>query len=410
MKTRFAAIVSVCMIVVAAVAAVGQTLAVNSSAQTSNIVCPGSWKQVSSSGPAPRFFHELAFEPRAPHGEVVLFGGSDLSSNRMGDTWTWDGTVWIHAADAGPSPRFGSGMVYDFGRKRMVLFGGGGVPGNPYQDNKDTWEWDGAKWTEVAADAGPSKRNTPGMTYDGLRNKVVLFGGSVTFVRPELNDTWEWDGTAWTQRFPASAPSVRSEVGMAFDSAHARTVLFGGTDGISQDFGDTWTWDGTVWTQVANSGPEARRHPGMAYDSARHRTVLFGGANGETGSYFGDTWEWDGGRWTQLATTGPPARGATVMAYDKARGKSVLFGGLEPGVTLQDTWEWTGPIYACNGRAPGDLNCDGDVDREDLTIVESALGLPSCGAGDPRDLNQDGKINAQDAQLLVNSCTTLGCQ
>jgi len=46
------------------------------------------------------------------------------------------------------------------------------------------------------------------------------------------------------------------------------------------------------------------------------------------------------------------------MAYDKARGKAVLFGGVSDalGVALQDTWEWTGPIYARSGRAAGDLN------------------------------------------------------
>jgi len=71
------------------------TLANISPAQTSDIVCSGSWKQVSSSGPTPRFFHSMAFEPRGPHGHVLLFGGLDESFNRNGDTWTWDGTVWI---------------------------------------------------------------------------------------------------------------------------------------------------------------------------------------------------------------------------------------------------------------------------------------------------------------------------
>jgi hypothetical protein len=385
------------------------TLATISLAQPSDIVCPGSWKQVSSSGPAPRFFHELAFEPRGPHGHVLLFGGSDLNSSRKGDTWTWDGTVWIHAADAGPSPRSGSALTYDLARKQMVLFGGAGVPGNPNQDNQDTWEWNGTKWTEVAT-GGPRARNTPGMAYDGARKKVVLFGGSIVFVRPELNDTWEWDGKVWSQRFPVSAPSVRSEVGMVHDGGHARTVLFGGTDGISKVFGDTWTWDGTVWTQVADTGPGARFSLGMAYDSARHRTVLFGGANGSQD--LADTWEWDGARWTQVATTGPTARSATAMAYDKVRGKAVLFGGIKSpsAVLLQDTWEWTGPIYGCSGRAAGDLNCDRHVDRRDLTILTSAHGQAACAAGDPRDLNQDGKISALDAQLLADNCTTLGCK
>jgi hypothetical protein len=175
---------------------------------------------------------------------------------------------------------------------------------------------------------------------------------------------------------------------MVYDGAHSRTVLFGGSDGCCKDFGDTWTWDGTVWTQVATTGPEARYEMGMTYDSARHRTVLFGGII-LAGTEFGDTWEWDGVRWTQVATTGPAPRWGLSLAYDKARGKSVLFGGASEalGVALQGTWEWTGPIYACSGRAAGDLNCDHLVNHQDLTIVDAALGLAACSAADPRDLN-----------------------
>jgi len=298
-------------------------------------------------------------------------------------------------------------MVNDFALRQTVLFGGVGTPSDRYKDNQDTWAWNGTKWTEVAA-GGPPARNGHGMAYDGVRKKIVLFGGGVTFIRPFLNDTWEWDGTAWSQRFPVSAPSPRAQFGMVYDSAHARTVLFGGTDGISKVFGDTWSWNGTVWTHVTDAGP-ARTSGGMAYDSARHRTVLFGGAN--LAGDLGDTWEWDGVRWTQVATTGPIPRGATAMAYDKARGKSVLFGGgTANSVLLRDTWEWMGPIYACSGRAAGDLNCDHLVNHQDLTIVDAALGLPACSAADPRDLNQDGKINAADAQLLANKCTNLGCK
>jgi hypothetical protein len=99
------------------------------------------------------------------------------------------------------------------------------------------------------------------------------------------------------------------------------------------------------------------------------------------------------------------------MAYDKDRGKAVIFGGVtSDGVRQQDTWEWTGPIYGCRGRAPGDLNCDGRVNRQDLTVLVSALGHPACGAGDPRDLNHDGKIDAQDARLLATNCTVWGCK
>jgi len=115
----------------------------------------------------------------------------------------------------------------------------------------------------------------------------------------------------------------------------------------------------------------------------------------------------DGRKWPVR----PDPRSSAILAYDKARGKAVLFGGANVQFqAFQDTWEWRGPIYACSGRAAGDLNCDRHVNQLDLTIVTAALGLPACSAADPRDLNQDGKINAADTQLVANNCTNLGCK
>jgi hypothetical protein len=75
---------------------------------------------------------------------------------------------------------------------------------------------------------------------------------------------------------------------MAYDDARGVTVLFGGYDGTTlRD--DTWQWDGNAWTQLAVSGPEPRVAHAMAYDLARQVAVLFGGVT--TGvPYLGDTW------------------------------------------------------------------------------------------------------------------------
>src|SRR5262245_38299883 len=99
---------------------------------------------------------------------------------------------------------------------------------------------------------------------------------------------------------------------MAFDSKRGRVVLFVGqpatpTEGISGMLGDTWEWDGSFWTQVSDIGPPPRTLHAMAYDSAREVTVLFGGSVAQTGPA-GDTWQWDGQDWTQLLDSGPPPR------------------------------------------------------------------------------------------------------
>jgi hypothetical protein len=60
-------------------------------------------------------------------------------------------------------------MVYDAARQRVVLFGGNQV----VSGTNDTWEWDGSAWTQVA-DMGPSPRWSFGMTYDAFRQRLVL--------------------------------------------------------------------------------------------------------------------------------------------------------------------------------------------------------------------------------------------
>jgi hypothetical protein len=161
-----------------------------------------------------------------------------------------------------------------------------------------------------------------GMAYDAARGQVVLFGGCCGL----LSDTWTWDGTDWTQHFPAHSPTPRSGMGMAYDAARGQVVLFGGS---SEDVvGDTWTWDGTDWTQHTPAhSPTPRYGPGMAYDAARGQVVLFGAAPGLTS----DTWTWVGTDWTQHPAgtislslrSGPPGTAVQVQGWGFEAGERV---------------------------------------------------------------------------------------
>jgi hypothetical protein len=129
------------------------------------------------------------------------------------------------------------------------------------------------------------------MAYDAARGEVVLFGGyDYTFLTSVLlNDTWVWNGTAWTQRSSTTAtiPAPRIAHGMTYDALRGEVVMFGGYD--SDPLNDTWVWNGATWTIHAGAGPTARSGHAMAYDAARAELVLFGGRNnGEKN----DTWRW----------------------------------------------------------------------------------------------------------------------
>jgi hypothetical protein len=56
-----------------------------------------------------------------------------------------------------------------------------------------------------------------------------------------------------------------------------------------------------------------------------------------------------------------------------------------------------------------DADVDGDVDRDDLTIIRAATRTDASGPTDPRDGNGDGKINAADVRYCTLRCTRAAC-
>jgi hypothetical protein len=222
-------------------------------------------------------------------------------------------------------------MTYDSGRKRVLLFGG--VDGPAVRN--DTWEWDGSLWTQVA-DTGPSGRAHLAMVYDEARQRVVLFGGSGH--SSKLGDTWEWDGVEWTQ-VADMGPSARSDHAMAFHGALQRVILVGGYQLSTSELGDTWQWDGVEWLQIADTGPRRLAH-GLCYDAARSRLVLFGGWSG--GGNAADTWEFTDLVWVKQQNMGPGPIPSPRMT--QAATRTILVGGLvdgQPGTT----WQWDSELW-----------------------------------------------------------------
>jgi hypothetical protein len=239
-----------------------------------------------------------------------------------------------------PSPRaVTAGMVYDQATRSVLVFGGlllSGGYGN------DTWTWDGTTWTQQFPAASPPARNNAALAYDVATGTAVLFGGIDTS-NHLLSDTWTWDGQNWTHRFPPASPPPRQSTSMTYDGATRTVVLFGG-DGGTGELSDTWTWDGSTWTQAfPTASPAARCCYGVAYDAASRKVILFGGAD-QSSTYLNDTWSWDGSTWSQESPTRSPSpRTAVSLAFDPAVQGEVLFGGNSQSLrTLDDTWIWTG--------------------------------------------------------------------
>ena len=64
-------------------------------------------------------------------------------------------------------------------------------------------------WVQIQPKTSPSARWQHAMSYDPITGKTLLFGGRPTAANTYLADTWQYDGTNWTQLSPATSPPGR---------------------------------------------------------------------------------------------------------------------------------------------------------------------------------------------------------
>ncbi len=203
------------------------------------------WAQrLTVSAPSPRLGHRMAYD--AKRARVVLFGGNGNDGKPLADTWTWDGNTWTPAMPVkSPPARSHHAMVYDSVHEVVVLTGGYGGGGPLVFD--DTWSWDGTNWTPVTPMTIPPKRTSAAIGFDGAR--AMTFGGWGGPPVAYLADAWLFDGTNWAAG-PMTQPTTRILESMAYDPARKVTTLFGGWDEPGNKlFNETWEWSGSAWTQ-----------------------------------------------------------------------------------------------------------------------------------------------------------------
>jgi len=222
-------------------------------------------------------------------GRFVLFGGrSSALGGNLGDTWEFDGVAWTQMTPAA-SPATGRWceMAYDPVAGVTILFGGEDL--GVYRN--ETWSWDGTNWTQLSPTNSPSIRARGRLSYDWKTGNMIYFGGRNT--AGALADTWAWDGTNWSSVVTANAPTSsgvagRFAHGMTYDFLRDRHVLYGGTRN-GPTLTDIWEFDGTDWQQRTVSGPTSRTGATFAYVLGLQKTYLFGGYGGPQLS---DTWEY----------------------------------------------------------------------------------------------------------------------
>lgn len=226
----------------------------------------------------------------------------------------------------------------------VVLLNSGSYPSyNSY--NNQTWTWNGTDWTAITTSvfdpAGPlPARNNAIMSYDGTN--LMLFGGqSGSSMTGLLNDTWTWNGTAWSKKSPATSPFARFNAGAAY-LAGTGVVMFGGCN-LLYNLEETWVWNGTTWSLLAPTNTPGARTDHMMAASAS-AVIMFGGKS--TNSSLNDTWSFSAGNWTKLTpATSPSVRSDATMSYDSHNSLYVMFGGKNDSTYLNETWTFNGTTW-----------------------------------------------------------------
>jgi hypothetical protein len=291
---------------------------------------------VFAAAPSGRTATRMVFDAKTAH--MILFGGTTKLDNGtrqsydLDDTWEWNGDRWIqdHPAHA-PHGRSFHTMVYDSNHSRTVLFGGksGTLTSASVQYN-DTWTFDGKDWTQVNTPNSPQARIYTGSAFNPIRDRMILFGGTNISAdgktTTNLSDTWEFDGTTWTQ-LSATGPAVAKPV-LVYDAANNRVIMIGSSD-KSATLMYRFDASNKTWVQMTEvtTLPSCAVDAQMVYQTHDNTIVLFGGVCSDS-AITGDTWEFDGTAWKKVDSANDPDRlSAEAMAYDSVRHQTMIFGG-----------------------------------------------------------------------------------
>ena len=254
-------------------------------------------------------------------------------------TWTMlnDGS-----GDDAPAGRYYSAGAWDAGTETFYTFGGS-LNSDPMaiQPSTQLWAWTAADgWSNVSTSGNePSSRTFFGSSFDPKKNRILVMAGQVgDFQSLAYNDFFslDLDDLRWRELHDGAgdgdAPSTRMHPGLVYDPVRERYLLFGGHTDIG-DANDLWAFDpgDKVWDLVLQGdsftgeplGCELgdlfnpsevpanyveqdlsvleRRHRGMQavlYDNI----WVFGGMHAECSNQLDDTWRYsiEDAVWSEL--------------------------------------------------------------------------------------------------------------
>jgi hypothetical protein len=174
------------------------------------------WVQVADSGPTPQ---NLPICYDATNKYTMVVSRADASGQCA--TWSWDGTDWekLDEANLGDVCL----LAYDPVGKQMLL-----CPTSASATS--TYGWTGSVWKQLS-DIGP--------TFSYLSSYPYSDGEETLAYYPNTLQTWSWSGKGWLQR-QNMGPAARTGVSISADTKRNRMILFGGSVTGGGTVAETW--------------------------------------------------------------------------------------------------------------------------------------------------------------------------
>lgn len=227
---------------------------------------------------------------------LLVFGGLDAVYNRQNTVYAMDYlpggyNCWSRLATVGtpPTGRYGTAAIYDPVGDRLLVFGGSDVSGYPCDD---LWQLSLAgtpTWTRITSPGGPGAREDHTAIYDAAHRRMIVFGGTNSFVGHPGDEAWALDlpSLTWTLLQPTgTTPPVHAQHTAVYDSRRGRMLVFGGQVAWAADARETWELNlavnPPVWTRLTPTGsaqglPATRSLHAAVYDSTGDRMLVYGG-------------------------------------------------------------------------------------------------------------------------------------
>ena len=214
-----------------------------------------------------RYYFSAIYDP--VRDRMVVFGGVD-GLGPHNDVWALSlagDPAWSALRPAGnaPSARYGHTAIYDPAHDRMIVFGGyDAVTGS----RSEVWALSlsgSPTWSELKPGGSAAARYGHSAIYDAARKRMVVFGGFDGFApRNDARALSLAEKPSWSAiTTPGPPPPGRYAHTAVYDSAGARMVISGGSDGVSSRQ-DVWALSlsgSPAWTALTPGSAPRTRHP-----------------------------------------------------------------------------------------------------------------------------------------------------